>query len=137
MRTMRSLFLMFVVGLALAGTPSAQAQGAPNSVQSMDYALFAGGRIAVKIIFKHALQELPATFTVYHPGVRIVLDFPDMRSAVSAEPMRIRQRDLWTLQALQSGPRVRVIIQLLQPMIKQLDATGNELLITLHPAETS
>jgi hypothetical protein len=33
---------------------------------------------------------------------------------------------------VRSGPRARVIIQLLQPMIKEMETTGNELLITLH-----
>ena len=133
MRAARILSLIFVIGLVPAGLPRAQAQQAtPNSVQSLDYALFAGGKIAVKIVFEHELRELPDTFTTFHPAVRIVLDFASMRSAVSTQPMEIRQRDLWTMQVVQSGPRVRVIIQLLRPMIKEIRTTGNELLITLH-----
>lgn len=133
MRTAWVLSLIFVIGVVLAGIPRAQAQQTtPNSVQSLDYALFAGGRIAVKVVFEHELRELPDTFTTFHPAVRIVLDFANMRSAVSTQLMEIRQRDLWTMQVVQSGPRVRLIIQLLRPMIKEIRATGNELLITLH-----
>ena len=81
---------------------------------------------------EHELRELPDTFTTFHPAVRIVLDFASMRSAVSTQLMEIRQRDLWTMQVVQSGPRVRVIIQLLRPMIKEIRTAGNELLITLQ-----
>jgi hypothetical protein len=119
--------------LAAPGIPGAQAQdAAPNVVQSIDYAFFAGGKLAVKIVFKNALAAPPDTFTTYYPAIRTVLDFPNMRSAVGAEPMRIRQRDLWGLQVVRSGPRVRVIIDLVRPMIKEMETTGNELLITLH-----
>jgi hypothetical protein len=133
MRTIRTLALTCLLGFAAPGIPGAQARdAAPNVVQSIDYAFFAGGKLAVKIVFKDALTAPPETFTTFYPAVRVVLDFPNMRSAVGAEPMRIRQRDLWTLQVVRSGPRARVIIQLLQPMIKDMETTGNELLITLH-----
>jgi len=131
MRTIRAFFLTCLLGFAAPGIPAAQAQdAAPNVLQSIDYAFFAGGKLAVKIVFKDALTALPETFSTFYPAVRVVLDFPNMRSAVGAEPMRIRQRDLWTLQVVRSGPQARVIIELLRPMIREMQVSGKELLIT-------
>jgi hypothetical protein len=69
---------------------------------------------------------------MYHPANRVVLDFSNMRSAVSKSPLEVRQRGLWTLQVVRSGTRARVIIDLLQPMIREMQITGTKLLITLH-----
>lgn len=132
MRTVRNLFLTLLLGLAAPGIPGVQAQQpAPNAVQSLDYAFLAGGVIAVKLVFERELTELPDVFAIYHPANRVVLDFLNMRSAVSKSPLDVRQRGLWTLQVVRSGPRARVIIDLLQPMIREMEATGKELLITL------
>jgi len=132
MRTVRNLFLTLLLGVAAPGFPPAQAQQpAPNTVQSLDYAFLAGGVIAVKIVFERELEALPDVFAMYHPANRVVLDFSNMRSAVSKTSMGVRQRGLWTLQVVRSGTRARVIIDLLQPMIRETEATGKELLITL------
>ncbi len=133
MRTARNLFLTLLLGVAAPGIPGAQAQQpAPNTMQSLEYAFLAGGVIAVKIIFERELEALPDAFAMYHPANRVVLHFPNMRSAVSKTPIEVRQRGLWTLQVVRSGPRARVIIDLLQPMIREMQVTGNELLLTLH-----
>ena len=115
---------------ARAATPDGSVS---NIVQSLDYAFFAGGKLAIKIVFKHDLRERPNIFTTYYPAVRIVMDFSNMRSTVSTEPIKVRQRDLWSLQVVHSGLRSRIIIDLLRPMIRNMETTGNELMITLHP----
>jgi type IV pilus assembly protein PilQ len=138
MRTIPSFILAGLLGFAAPGIPAAQAQQpAPNSVQSLDYASLPGGTIAVKIVFERELKELPDVFAIYHPANRIVLDFPNMRSAVSKSPLEVRQRGLWTLQVVRSGTRARVIIDLLQPMIREMEMTGNELLIILSRPQRS
>ena len=132
-RILRTLFLACLLGFAAPGIPAAQAQdAAPNVVQSLDYAFFGGGKLAVKIVFKRDLGAVPDTFTTFYPAIRVVLDFSSMRSALGSEPMKVRQRELWGLQVVQSGSRVRVIIDLVRPMIKEMETTGNELLVTLH-----
>ena len=95
MRTVRNLFLTLLLGLAAPGIPGAQAQQpARNTVHSVDYAFLAGGIIAVKIVFERELEALPDVFAMYHPANRVVLDFSNMRSAVSKIPMEVRQRGL-------------------------------------------
>ena len=133
MRSVRILSLTLLLGLTVSGAPSALAQESSNTLQSLDYAFFAGGKLAVRMIFKHDLAQSPGTFTIYHPSIRTVLDFENMHSAVSTEPIEVRQRDLWTLQVAQSGARTRVIIHLVRPMIREIEATGKELIITLTP----
>ena len=127
------LSLTLLLGLALSGGPSANAQDSSNTLQSLDYAFFAGGKLAVRMIFKHELAEPPGTFTTYYPSIRTVLDFVNMHGAVSTEPIEVHQRDLWTLQVVQSGARTRVIIQLLRPMIREMEVMGKELMLTLTP----
>ena len=133
MRALLILSVSILLGFAAPGIRPAQAQDvAPNVVQSLDYAFFGGGKLAVKVVFKRDLGAAPDTFTTFYPAVRVVLDFSSMRSALGSEPMKVRQRELWGLQVVQSGSRVRVIIDLVRPMIKEMETTGNELLVTLH-----
>ena len=133
MKPASTLLLTLLLGVVLSGGSSAKAQESSNTLRSIDYAFFAGGKLAVRMIFKQELVEPPGTFTTYYPSIRTVLDFASMHSAVSTTPIEVHQRDLWTLQVVQSGARTRVIIHLLRPMIREMETTGKELMITLTP----
>ena len=136
MRALLILSVLILLGFTAPGIPAAQAQdGTPNVAQSLDYAFFGGGKIAVKVDFKRDLGETPDSFTIFYPANRVVLDFSNMRTALSSEPMKVRQWDLWGIQAVQSGSRVRLIIELVRPMIREMQVNGKELLIIFSRPE--
>lgn len=103
-----------------------------NSVQGVDYALQPGGRIAVKVVFRHQLKDPPVVFKSFHPKTQIVLGFSDTVSSLPKKPVLIGQRELISLHVVQSGTQTRLIIGLLRPMIQKFDVSGNELLVTLR-----
>lgn len=112
--------------------PAEAGEATFNSVQGVDYALQPGGRIAIKVVFQHELNEPPVVFKSFHPKTQIVLGFADTVSALPKNPVRVGQRELISLQVVQSGTRTRLIIGLLRPMIQKFDVSGNELLVTLR-----
>ena len=121
--------------------PSAAAgnlqQRALNSVQALDYAVLPGGRFVIKLIFQHDLSEPPAVLVNYHPVASIVFDFVNTVSAVRKEPVEVRQRDVRSLQLVQTGTRTRLVINLGRPFVQESVLKGKELLITLQRSETS
>ena len=136
MKTIFALSLAFLTLLGPAAIGVAHAQpAAPNSLQSMDYAFLGGHRTAIKLVFKRNLKDSPTVFTMYYPGVRVVLDFDDMRSAVAHPVLDVVQRDLLTLRVVHSRGHTRVIIRLTRPLIRKTEITGHDLLIMLHRPE--
>jgi len=133
MKAIFALSLAFLALLAPAAIGVAHAQPATvNSLESMDYAFLGGHRTAIKLVFKRDLRDSPTVFTMYYPGVRVVLDFDDMRSAVAHPVLDVLQRDLITLRVVHSGRRARVIIHLTRPLIRKTEVTGHDLMIILH-----
>ena len=133
MKVILALSLALFAVLSPAAIVGAHAQlAAVNSLQSLDYAFLSGNRTAVRLVFKHALAEPPEVFAIYHPGIRVVVDFDDMQSAVARKPLEVRQRDLLSLQVVRSGRHTRVIIRLLRPLVRETDITGHDLIMMLH-----
>ena len=133
MKVILALSLAFLAVLSPAAIVGAHAQpAAVNSLQSMDYAFLSGNRTAIRLVFKHTLAEPPEVFTIYHPGIRVVLDFDDMQSAIARKPLEVRQRDLLSLQVVRSGRHTRVIIRLLRPLVRETSIAGHDLVMMLQ-----
>lgn len=138
------LFWIFLVGGAMheavsaepqsSATPPASSgqQPALNRIQALDYAILPGGKLVIKLVFRHELREPPAVFASYHPTARMVLDFANTVSEVGKEPVEVGQRELRSLQVVQAGTRTRLVINLARPVVYETALKGNELLITLQ-----
>jgi type IV pilus assembly protein PilQ len=134
--------VIFLGATFFAGDPSQEAvaiePGEPglNSVQGLDYAFLSGGRIVIKVVFRDEIKEPPAIFKSYHPTPQIVVAFGGTVSALARGPVEVGQRELRSLQVVQSGTRSRLLIKLLRPMVHETEWTGAELLITLRRQES-
>ena len=138
------LFWVFLLGGALheavsaepqsSATPPASSgqQPALNRMQALDYAILPGGKLVIKLVFRHELREPPAVFASYHPTARIVLDFADTASETGKDLMEVGQGGLRSLQVVQAGTRTRLVINLARPVVYETALKGNELLITLQ-----
>jgi type IV pilus assembly protein PilQ len=130
--------LLVLCATLLAGGPLREAvsaepgEAALNSVQGLDYAMLSGGRIVIKVVFRHEIRKPPTLFKSYHPSAQIVLAFGDTVSALAKGPVEIGKRGLRSLQVVQSGTRTRLVINLLGLMVHETEWTGNVLLITLR-----
>lgn len=141
------LFWVFLLGGAMheafsagpqsSATPPASSgqQPALNRMQALDYAILPGGKIVIKLVFRHELREPPAVFASYHPTARIVLDFADTASETGKDLMDVGQGGVRSLQVVQAGTRTRLVINLARPLIHETALKGKELLITLQRPE--
>lgn len=131
-----ALSWIFLVGGPTREAVSAESQqAAPNSVQALDYAILPGGKILIKLVFKHELTAPPTVFASYHPTARIVLDFADTASETGKDLLEVGQRGLRSLQVVQAGTRTRLVINLARPVGYETAVKGKELLITLQRPE--
>jgi type IV pilus assembly protein PilQ len=112
-------------------------QPALNSVQVLEYAILPGGKIIIKLVFKHELTAPPAVFASYHPTARIVLDFADTASETGKDLLEVGRFGLRSLQLVQAGTRTRMVINLARPVGYETAVKGKELLITLQPAQAA
>lgn len=144
------LFWVFLLGGAMheavsaeplhSATPAAsggERQPELNSVQVLEYAILPGGKIVIKLVFKHELTAPPAVFASHHPTARIVLDFADTASETGKDLLEVGRFGLRSLQVVQAGTRTRMVINLARPVGYETAVKGKELLITLQHAEAA
>lgn len=119
--------------LALAAAPSAS-----NTIESLEHAVFPGGKVIVRLVFRQELKARPAVIVSHHPALHVALDFADTVSALAKGTMEVGQRGVRLVEVVRAGERTRVIIHLTAPLIHELELRGRELWITLtRPAAVS
>jgi type IV pilus assembly protein PilQ len=116
-------------GAAAAETP---APTSPNNLQAIDYALLPAGGALVKAVFTRPLPAPPGVWVNHHPSYRIAFDFPDTVSAAARQPIEVAPRGLRTIQVVQSGTRLRLVLNLDRPHYFETTLQGRELVITLR-----
>lgn len=120
-----------------SGASGGPPQRGPNSVQAVDHAILPGGRIVIRVVFRHELSDPPAVMVHYHPAARIVFDFANAVSAVGKEPIAVGQSGVHNLHVVQTGTRTRLVIDLTRTFVHESTVKGRELLITLQRPETT
>lgn len=136
---LRAVLLSFYAGLAGVSMQEAVAadigrQAGPNSVQALDYAILPGQRIIIRLIFKNELKHPPSVLAGHHPTGYIALDFADTENALGRDPVEVKQRDLRSLQFIQTGSRTRLVIILVRPLVHEIELKGRELWMTQRRA---
>jgi type IV pilus assembly protein PilQ len=111
---------------------------AGNTLESLDHAVYLGGKVIVRLVFSRALEAPPAVIVSHHPAMHVALDFADTASALASPSVEIGQRGVRSIVVVRAGARTRVIIHLSTPLVHELELKGKELWITLtRPGRTS
>jgi type IV pilus assembly protein PilQ len=128
-----------LAAVLLAGTAIAQeASSAANEVQAINVAKQAGG-VLVKLTFKKPLAAPPASFSVANPA-RVAFDFPATVNAVGRNSQTFNEGNVRSVNFVQTDEKMRIVLNLGQPMVYDTRIDGNSLLISLQansaPAST-
>ena len=111
---------------------STEAANAPNSIQSIDVALEAGGNAVVRIALKRALARLPTGFSTDNPP-RLAIDFPGTVTELS-KYREIGNSILSNLSIVQAAGTTRLVMNLIRPVAHDASIQGSSIVITLRPA---
>lgn len=120
-----------LAAVLLAGTAMAQeASSAANEVQAINVAKQAGG-VLVKLTFKKPLAAPPASFSVASPA-RVAFDFPATVNAVGRNSQTFNEGNVRSVNFVQTDEKMRIVLNLNQPMAYDTRVDGNALLISLE-----
>jgi type IV pilus assembly protein PilQ len=141
MRTRGTHALAFVlcIGLSTAagGQRDVPAPGSLNTVERVRHAVLSGGRMLVQVSFAREIRERPPVVAMHAPQASITLDFADSASNIPREPVEINQGVLRSMQVLPGGNRVRVVLNLNRSVAHEVELSGRDVLVTLHPPVTA
>ncbi|MCX7627248.1 MAG: type IV pilus secretin PilQ, partial [Methylophilaceae bacterium] len=106
----------------------------PNAIESVDYSLLAGGKVAVRVTLKEALAQPPATFASNVPP-RIAFDFMNVGNNLAKRSINVGSGGLLrSISAAQADNRTRLVLNLNAPSTYSSHMEGNSLVITLQSA---
>lgn len=94
------------------------------------------GADVVRIDFAEVPQALPTGFSIQSPA-RIALDFPGTSNASGKTVFEINQGNLKSVNVVQAGDRVRVVLNLKNPSSYQAEIQGKSLLVSLGSISVS
>lgn len=135
MRQMFKGLLGALAAVLFAGTAMAQdASSAGNEVQTINVAKQAGG-VLVKLTFKKPLASPPASFSVANPA-RVAFDFPGTVNAVGRNSQIFNEGNVRSVNLVQTDEKMRLVLNLNQPMAYDARVDGNSLLISLETTPT-
>jgi type IV pilus assembly protein PilQ len=123
------------VALALAA-PLAWAQGAKNSIESIDFASVQGGKIVVKVALKEPLAAPPQGFAVSNPP-RIAIDLPDTANGLNRNQIEAGEGDLRSVSIVQTANRTRLVMNLARNIAYTQQLDGRNLIVTLEGGQQS
>jgi len=120
---------LLVATLALLAPAAVCAQGAPNSIDSLNVTS-QGGQTLLRLTLKEPLKNPPASFTVANPA-RIAFDFPNTINALARTSQDVNEGELRSVNLVQVGERTRVVLNLKSMVTYDTRAEGNVLTIAL------
>ncbi len=124
------------IGTALAAmvlafaAPLAAAQGAKNSVESINFSQVQGGKIIVKVGLKEPLTAPPQGFAVTNPP-RIAIDLPDTVNGLNRNQIEAGEGDLKSVSVVQTASRTRLVMNLTRNLTYTQAVDGRQLTITI------
>ncbi len=132
----RLLALVCLATALAASLETGRAWAQSNSIEALEIAPGAEGRLVVKIKLKNPLANPPAGFAVQKPP-RIALDFPDTGNALGRTFQAVGQGDLRSLNIVEAPSRTRLVMNLERPLGYDTRIEGKEVIVTLLGAETT
>jgi len=125
----RAAGLLLLAGLALA---SQQAQAAGNALVDISHVTLPGNKQQLALTLSGPALT-PKAFTIDNPA-RIALDLPDTSNELEDRRISISSGMLQNVTTVEAGGRTRVVINLTALTPYTTSVKGNQLLVTLDPA---
>lgn len=136
MKQMLNRLLCLVSVVLFAGTALAQGGSASgNEIQSINVGQQAGA-VVVKLGFKDPLAGVPASFSVANPA-RVAIDLPATNNGLGRNSQSFNEGGLRSVNFVQTPEKMRVVLNLNQPLVHDLRVEERSLLITLSPSAAS
>lgn len=132
LQTLLILALAAFSSLALAEDQSALS----NKIESVDFSSLPGGRLSVRVKTTVPLSNPPAGFMLTGPA-RIALDFPQVANGTGKNMIQADQGTLKSISMAQGKERTRMVLNLANAMSYNTSINGNEVAITLQPAQVN
>lgn len=123
---------LLMVGLAATG----QAWAASNGLVAVSVSKGKNDSQVIKIQFKQDVKEEPVAFTTSNPN-RLVLDFSDTSNALGRGVEDLNTGVIKSYQAVQSGERSRLVINLSGPAAYELKQDKNIVYAVLQGANAT
>lgn len=114
---------------------SLHAWSAPNELLAVSVASGKEDSQIIKIQFNQDLAADPVAFTTSNPN-RLVLDFADTRNSMRRAPEELNVGVVKSFQAVQSGERTRLVVNLAAPANYEIRRNGKSIFAVLHGAKT-
>jgi len=121
--------LLLLAGFAFA---SQQAQAAGNALVDISHVTLPGNKQQLALTLSGPAQT-PKAFTIDNPA-RIALDLPDTSNELEDRRISISSGMLQNVTTVEAGGRTRVVINLTALTPYTTSVKGNQLLVTLDPA---
>jgi len=123
--------LMRIAGLAgcLALAVPTVAHSQLNSLESIAAAQ-QGGRVVFRATFKEPLKQVPGNFSIAQPA-RIAFDLPDTMNGTGHNSETINAGEVRTATFVQVGNRMRLVLNLSNPMSYETEVDGRTMSVTL------
>jgi type IV pilus assembly protein PilQ len=128
-----SLWAHIGLGLLLFMLQIAFARAGDVSIQGIDIATLAGDKLQIQLEMSGAAIE-PKVFHTDNPA-RIALDFPGVKNALDKKSYPINQGAARNVYIAEAADRVRVVVNLAEPVPFDTQIVGNNMLLTLTNAK--
>ncbi len=128
-----SLWAHIGLGLLLFMFQIACARAGNVSIQGIDIATLAGDKLQIQLEMSGTAIE-PKVFHTDNPA-RIALDFPGVKNALDKKSYPINQGAARNVYIAEAADRVRVVVNLAEPVPFDTQIVGNKMLLTLTNAK--
>jgi type IV pilus assembly protein PilQ len=112
-----------------------RASGSSTRLKNVTFSSLPGDTVQVRLNFSKPVA-IPGNFTINKPA-RIVLDFPKTSSGLAWKNKNIGIGMAKSITAVEAGDRTRVILNLIQLIPFETEASGNNIIVTLAGSRTA
>lgn len=110
----------------LSSTVSAQVK---STLDAINFSVFSGDRVQIELKLSDPVEE-PKSFAIHNPA-RIALDLPGVHLNLPHKTHIINVGHTYSVTAVESKNRTRVVIKLIRFVPYKMDITGNSIFITI------
>jgi type IV pilus assembly protein PilQ len=133
--TASTLFWLAATLAVAFATNAAQAQGAPNKLESIDVQNVSGQQVQLTLHHSSPPSE-PVAFTIDNPA-RISLDLANTALALPSRRIDVRSGGVDSVLAAEAAGRTRLVLNLDRLLPYQTRVSGNDVIVTIGGATNS
>src|SRR5689334_13957304 len=133
--TASTLLWLAATAIAAFAANAAQAQGAPNKLESIDVQNVSGQQVQLTLHHSSPPSE-PVAFTIDNPA-RISLDLANTALALPSRRIDVRSGGVDSVLAAEAAGRTRLVLNLDRLLPYQTRVSGNDIIVLLGTAASS